>query len=119
METWGNLKTTGKFFEKNFSRADVQPPLRHGCGAAGGADTELDRAEVALQTSKRRWPGSVYLQLTHWCQDAVVVSIHCSSHKEFVTVKCRPPYVLRQLTAVILSALPHGKQQGGYSRAPH
>lgn len=83
LETWGNLQTIGKILEKNLSRADVRPSLRHGFGAPGGADTELDRAEVALQTSKRKRCGSVYLQLTHWCQGAVVVSIHFSSHIEF------------------------------------
>lgn len=31
LETRGNLQTFGKTFEKSFSRADLQPSLRHGC----------------------------------------------------------------------------------------
>ncbi|KAK0147722.1 hypothetical protein N1851_012574 [Merluccius polli] len=39
-----------------------------------------------------------------WCQDAVVVCRHCSPLAEFMIIKCRPFYLPREFTAVLLIA---------------
>ncbi|KAK0141960.1 RNA-directed DNA polymerase from mobile element jockey [Merluccius polli] len=66
----------------------------------------LHRADrVASLTGKQRGGGlAVYINKS-WCQDSVVVSTLCSSNIEFMTVKCRPFYTPRELTAVIVTAV--------------
>ena len=40
-----------------------------------------------------------------WCLDAVVVCRHCSPLAEFMVIKCRPFYLPREFTAVLLIAV--------------
>ncbi len=40
----------------------------------------------------------VYQQ--EWCNNAAVISKHCSSLVEFMVVKCRPFYLPREFTAI-------------------
>ncbi len=40
-----------------------------------------------------------------WCNNAVVVSKHCSSLVEFIFVKCRPFYLPREFTAIFIVAV--------------
>ncbi len=40
-----------------------------------------------------------------WCNNAAVVSKHCSSLVEFMFVKCRPFYLLREFTAIVIVAV--------------
>lgn len=40
-----------------------------------------------------------------WCRDAVVVSKHCSAPVEFIFIKCRPFYLPREFTAILLVAI--------------
>ncbi len=40
-----------------------------------------------------------------WCNNAVVVSKHCSSLVEFMVVKCRPFYLPREFTAIGIVAV--------------
>lgn len=66
----------------------------------------LHRADrVASLAGKLRGGGLVVYTNRSWCQDAVVVSSHCSANIELLTVKCRPFYVPRELTAVIITAV--------------
>lgn len=37
-----------------------------------------------------------------WCRDAVVICKHCSSLVEFMIIKCRPFYLPREYTAILL-----------------
>lgn len=39
-----------------------------------------------------------------WCQDATVVSKHCSPLAEFMIVKCRPFYLPRETSSILLVA---------------
>ena len=66
----------------------------------------LHRADrVASLAGKVRGGGlAVYINKS-WCQDIAVVSTHCSPHAELMTVKCRPFYMPRELTAVIITAV--------------
>ncbi len=40
-----------------------------------------------------------------WCRDAVVVCKHCSPLVEFMIIKCRPFYLPREYTAILLVAV--------------
>ncbi len=40
-----------------------------------------------------------------WCRDAVVVCKHCSPLVEFMIIKCRPFYLQRECTAIMLAAV--------------
>ncbi len=40
-----------------------------------------------------------------WCNNAAVLSKHCSSLVEFMVVKCRPFYLLREFTAIVIVAV--------------
>lgn len=76
----------------------------------------MHRADrVASLTGKERGGGLAVYVNNLWCQDSVTVSVHCSPHIELLTVKCRPFYLPRELTAVIITAVyvpPSAK--GGY-----
>lgn len=43
----------------------------------------------------------VYIN-TEWCKNSVLVSSYCSSQLEFVTVRCRPFYLPREFTTVLI-----------------
>ena len=40
-----------------------------------------------------------------WCRDTVVVSQHCSPLVEFMVLKCRPFYLPREFTAILVVAV--------------
>ncbi len=40
-----------------------------------------------------------------WCNNAAVVTKHCSSLVEFMFVKCRPFYLPREFTAIVIVAV--------------
>ncbi len=40
-----------------------------------------------------------------WCNNAAVLSTHCSSLVEFMVVKCRPFYLPREFTAIVIVAV--------------
>ncbi len=40
-----------------------------------------------------------------WCNNAAVLSKHCSSLVEFMVVKCRPFYLPREFTAIVIVAV--------------
>ncbi|KAM9828286.1 uncharacterized protein ACBT44_021775 isoform 1-T1 [Syngnathus typhle] len=46
----------------------------------------------------------VYIR-DEWCRDSVVVCKHCSPLAEFVIIKCRPFYLSREFTAILLVAV--------------
>ncbi len=41
-----------------------------------------------------------------WCNNAAVLSKHCSPLVEFMFVKCRPFYLPREFTAIVIAAIP-------------
>ena len=62
-----------------------------------------DRAHV--NGGKQRGGGVCVYIRDAWCQDAVVVCRHCSPLAEFMIIKCRPFYLPREFTAVLLIAV--------------
>lgn len=70
------------------------------------AGLTLHRADrVALTSGKLRGGGLVIYTNSLWCCDVTMVSKICSSDVEFMTVKCRPFYLPRELTAIFITAV--------------
>ena len=63
------------------------------------ADREL------VEGGKTRGGGLCVYISDAWCRDAAVVCKHCSSLGELLIVKCRPFYLPREYTAVLLAAI--------------
>ena len=59
-----------------------------------------DRARVA--GGKTRGGGLCVYINDAWCRDAVVICKHCSPLVEFMIIKCRPFYLPREYTAILL-----------------
>ncbi len=61
---------------------------------------QADR-DTALSGKTRGGGLCVYIN-KEWCNNAAVVSKHCSSLVEFMVVKCRPFYLPREFTAIVI-----------------
>ncbi|KAI2643798.1 hypothetical protein H4Q32_029977 [Labeo rohita] len=60
--------------------------------------------DTALSGKTRGGGLCVYIN-KGWCNNAVVVTKHCSSLVEFMFVKCRPFYLPREFTAIVIVAV--------------
>ncbi len=60
--------------------------------------------DTALSGKTRGGSLCVYIN-KEWCNNAVLVSKHCSSLVEFIIVKCRPFYLPRDFTAIVIVAV--------------
>ncbi len=60
--------------------------------------------DTALSGKSRGGGLCVYIN-KEWCNNAAVVSKHCSSLEEFMFVKCRPFYLPREFTAIVIVAV--------------
>ncbi len=56
-------------------------------------------------SGKTRGGGLCVYVNKEWCNNAVVVTKHCSSLVEFMFVKCRPFYLPREFTAIVIVAV--------------
>ncbi len=64
------------------------------------------RANRALVEGGKRRGGGLCVYINDgWCRDAVVVCKHCSPLVEFMIIKCRPFYLPREYTAILLVAV--------------
>ncbi len=64
------------------------------------------RADRALVEGGKRHGGGLCVYINNvWCRDAVVVCKHCSPLVEFMIIKCRPFYLPREYTAILLVAV--------------
>lgn len=64
------------------------------------------RADRALIDGGKTRGGGVCVYIRNeWCRDAVVVCKHCSPLVEFMIMKCRPFYLPRELSAILLVAV--------------
>ncbi len=64
------------------------------------------RADRALVEGGKRRGGGLCVYINNvWCRDAVVVCKHCSPLVEFKIIKCRPFYLPREYTAILLVAV--------------
>ncbi|XP_060763541.1 uncharacterized protein fbrsl1 isoform X7 [Neoarius graeffei] len=64
---------------------------------------QADRA--LIEGGKTRGGGVCVYIKDAWCQDAVVVCRHCSPLVEFMIIKCRPFYLPREISAILLVAV--------------
>ncbi|XP_049331041.1 probable RNA-directed DNA polymerase from transposon BS [Astyanax mexicanus] len=70
---------------------------------AGLTALRADRS-AALPGKTRGGGVCVYIN-TEWCNNAVTVAKHCSPLVEFLIVKCRPFYLVREFSAVLIAAV--------------
>ncbi len=64
------------------------------------------RADRALVERGKSRGGRLCVYINDaWCRDAVVVCKHCSPLVEFMIIKCRPFYLPREYTAILLVAV--------------
>ncbi|XP_076849711.1 uncharacterized protein LOC143497938 [Brachyhypopomus gauderio] len=71
---------------------------------AGLTAFRADRS--AAPSGKTRDGGGVCVYInTEWCSDAVAVARHCSLLVEFLIVRCRPFYLPRELSSVLIAAV--------------
>ncbi len=64
------------------------------------------RADRVLVEGGKRCGGGLCVYINDaWCRNAVVVCKHCSPLVEFMIIKCRPFYLPREYTAILLVAV--------------
>nr|XP_049594868.1 uncharacterized protein LOC125979983 [Syngnathus scovelli] len=64
------------------------------------------RADRAIVRGGKSRGGGICVYIREeWCRDSVVVCKHCSPLVEFVIIKCRPFYLPREFTAILLVAV--------------
>lgn len=64
------------------------------------------RADRALVNGGKTRGGGVCAYISDaWCRDSMVVCKHCSPLAEFMIMKCRPFYLPREITAILLVAV--------------
>jgi len=56
-------------------------------------------------SGKRRGGGLCVYVSNNWCTNVVTVDSHCSPDLEYVTIKCRPIYLPRDFTVVMITAV--------------
>lgn len=69
-------------------------------------------------SGKTRGGGVCIYNNNRWCNNAKVISSHCSPDIEFLTIKCRPFYMPREFTTVIITAVyipPNANTKGALS----
>lgn len=69
----------------------------------GLASYRADRDTTA--TGKTRGGGLCVYINNSWCRNTAIVSVHCSELVEVLAVRCRPFYIPREFTAVIIMAV--------------
>ncbi|KAK3563669.1 hypothetical protein QTP86_033513 [Hemibagrus guttatus] len=68
-------------------------------------DYTTQRHERTSDSSKSRGGGLCVYVNNNWCTNTVTVDSHRSSDLEYVTVKCRPIYLPREFTVVMITAV--------------
>ncbi len=64
------------------------------------------RADIDKTLSGKSRGGGLCVYINkEWCNNAAVISKHCSSLVEFMFVKCRPFYLPREFTAIVIAAV--------------
>ena len=64
------------------------------------------RADRAIVKGGKSRGGGICVYIRdEWCRDTVVVCKHCSPLAEFMIIKCRPFYLPREITAILLIAV--------------
>lgn len=63
------------------------------------------RADRTSDSGKSRGGGLCAYINNSWCTDAKITDMHCSQDLEYLTVKCRPFYLPREHSVVIITAV--------------
>ena len=63
------------------------------------------RADRTSDSGKSRGGGLVIYSNNRWCTNATVTETHCSPDVEFITLRCRPFYLAREHTVVMVTAV--------------
>ena len=80
------------------------------------------RADRALAEGGKTRGGGLCVYIHEaWCRDATVVCKHCSQLTEFMIVKCRPFYLPREISSILLVAtyIPPTNNNGDRNAALH
>lgn len=62
----------------------------------------LHRGDRSQLSGKTRGGGLCVYINGGWCTNCSIISTHCSGNVEYMTIKCRPYYLPRELTAVFI-----------------
>ncbi len=68
---------------------------------------QKQRCRTGLRTKLRKHPFKLPLWLyihNEWTNNSEIVDTHCSPDLEYTSVKCRPFFLPRELTVVIIAA---------------
>ncbi len=64
------------------------------------------RADRDSSLSGKTCGGGLFVYINkEWCNNSAVISKHCSSLMEFMFVKCRPFYLPREFTAIVIATV--------------
>ena len=66
---------------------------------------QLEQQKCFVNGGKTRRGGVCVYIRDEWCRDAVVLCKHCSLLAELMIIRCRPLYLLREFTAILLVAV--------------
>lgn len=69
------------------------------------AGRTLHRWDRTKDSGKRRGGGLCIFVHNDWCNNSMIVDKHCSPDLEYVSVRCRPFYLPRELTVVIVTSV--------------
>lgn len=62
------------------------------------------RSDRSCVLSRKSWGGVVCIYTNNsWCNSPTVISSHCSLDVEFLSIKCRPFYLPREYTTIIIT----------------
>ncbi|KAF7700486.1 hypothetical protein HF521_003444 [Silurus meridionalis] len=64
------------------------------------------RADRTAEDSGKRRGGGLCIYVNNsWCTDSTVTESHCSVHLEYLMIKCRPFYLPREFSAIVVTAV--------------
>ena len=63
------------------------------------------RADRTSESGKSRGGGLCVYTNTNWCTNAVTTDTYCSPDVEYLSVRCRPFYLPREFTVIIITAV--------------
>lgn len=63
------------------------------------------RADCNSHSGKSRGGGLCIYICNRWCTDARIVETHCSTDIEYMILSCRPFYLPREVTSVLITAV--------------
>lgn len=81
----------------------LQPSIPDSAIELAGHTTQ--RHDRTADSGKSRGGGLCVYVNNSWCTNSVIMESHCSRDVEYLTVKCRPIYLPREFTVVMITAV--------------